>query len=525
MKRITSIIISIFWITTIFAQEHCVSKPFHIETELFPGVTGELTGHDYFVIYSDSIEFDGLKYKINESSTTPFESKDDLLRVFSCYYDFLNESENISGEYISFQMETEIPRVGEIFQFIHFIDCGDNKQYVYVADGLYKFTNNPFFVDDDVIKLRQTNEAEVIVKYTYNTDTNGLVYFIEEPEFEIVSEQVLVKESYAILEELPNEFEEAHILLYNEISNCENAVFDTIYEEVLVKEGGLSFDIQPAIFGTYIELRAIRSSYEGEGFYERAFQDSLVIQLKSPYVDLIGFEVNSGCNEFDFYDCIKFDFENIPRKDTTVYHVYEKCADGFESAGKYCYSNSGIVPWVFEPREYEKLVLPASTTTIIQPNEYMFISSIRVANKDELDSNCVESVVDSISYQKLVKPATIEETIVPAVYGTVTYKKYQDGGIIEIESGEEDSYSQISTIQSSSYELKESVSAVLLEDKSCYIEAIKLRLIEVEYLNEDDFENLKAFQLAVLNYQIDNDFPLGVIDSYLVNSLNVNFGF
>ncbi len=525
VKRITILIISLFWFTNISAQEHCLSNPLHISTELFPNHFGELNAQDYLIIYSDSLEFDGLKYKIQDFTSSPFENKDDLLRIFACKYDFFNASENISGELIDYQIEENIPRIGHDFQFVQFNDCGQIEYYIYVDDGLYRFLNIPNFIEANVSNLEISNEEEIMVEYAHNPDTSAVVYFIEEPEFETVTEQVLVKEAYNVLEVLPNEHIEVLALFYNENSTCENAVFDTIYEQVLMREGGVSFEIVPAQFEVLSELVLAQNEYNGHGFYERPRQDSFVISLRSSYVELNGYNVDAGCDKFDFFECINFDFQLIPSMDSVVYDVFEKCADGFISAGKYCYSNSGVVPWIFEEREYERLAVPATAIQTAIPDEYKTIALIRIANKNELESDCIEIKYDSIPYHKILTPASITSTLIPAVYGTRQYKLYQNGGVIGVESGEEDTYFEVSTIHGGSVELKEFTSNIIFNDSACNFDAIKLRLIEVGYLDESDFDNLQAVHLAALTFQIDNDLPLGVFNDVFMNILDVKFGF
>jgi len=502
-----------------------VSSAYHVKTEFFPTNSGDLNYQDYLIFYSDSIEFDGIKYKIKEYEVSPFESKDDLLRYFACHHDFPNSSENISGGFISYAMDEEIPRIGDDIQFIYFNDCGQVEHYVYVDDGLYRFFNNPIFTEENVVHLVLTEEEEEIVKFAHNADTNALVYFVEEPEFEIITEQVLVKDTYTILEEKPNEYVQEFATIYSELSNCENAIFDTIYEQILVKEGGIRFDIFPAVLETVTEQSLVQNKYEGEGFYERIPQDSMVISQRSSHIKMNGFDIAAGCSRFDFYGCVNFDFETVPSKDTIVYSVFEKCADGFTSAGKYCYSNSGEVPWVFEYREYEKLVIPTTATQVELPNEYGTVASVRIVNKHELDSECIEVRYDSIPYQKLIMPATTIATTVPSEYGTRIFKNYENGGIIAVEGGEEDTYFEIATLRGGSIELQESSGDVLTADGACNFEAIKQRLVEVGYLNENEFENLRAVHLAALNYQLDNDLPIGVFNEEFIELLEVKFGF
>ena len=525
MNQFLYIIFFLFCISNLKAQEHCMSNPSFRQTELFPGPSCELVYSDYLIIYADSIEFEGVKYKIKESTSFPFENKDDLLRSFSCYYSFLSASENILGELIKYELDEFIPRIGESFQFIYFNDCGREEQYIYVEDGLYFLRNDPLLVENEVHILSKSDQEEEIFEFVFDVDPNASVVYLEEPVFEYVTEQMLAKDGYTILEEVGVAYETNYHNIFNEYSSCPNAIIDTVYEQVLVKEGRKKFEITPAVLEVVTELVASQNEHIGESFYERIPQDSLTIPLQSPFYTVENFNISMGCNEFDFFDCINFEFVLNEGKDSVIYNVYEQCAPGFTSAGKYCYSNGGTVPAVYVKRDYEKLLADAFAVEKEVPAEYMTISLLRVTNKDELEESCIEVVHDSIGYQKLVGQASLSQTLIPTTYTTRVYKYFQQGGVIEVTEGNEEQLVQITTKKAETTGFVDSSSRIVQGVNPCYVSAVKKRLIEEGYLEVVDAEDINMFQLSVLTYQIDNDLPLGVIDAYFIDHLNVKFGF
>ena len=526
MKPLAYIVFILFCVSSSFAQEHCVSNPTFRPTELFPGPTCNLVYNDYLVIYTDSIEFDMLKYKISGATVFPFESKDDLLRTFSCNYSFLSASENISGALIKYTIEEEIPRVGDEIQFIYFNDCGEEEQYIYVEDGLYFLRNRPYYLSENVKLLSESSIQNDTFGYSHSIDPNASVVYLEEPLFEYVTEQVLVKAAYTEFEVVAPEYTEAYLYTINEWSDCPDALFDTITQQVLVKEGHLHFDITPAQISVVKELVLIQNDYEGENIYERERIDSINIQMRSPFVEIGNYAVNPGCIESDFYNCIDFDFILNEGRDTTLYNVYEKCADGFKSAGKYCYSNEGNVPRVLEERSYSKLIQDATAVEVQLPNEYMTITSIRILNEDELESSCINAVYDTIPYQKLLTDASLTESMVPAEYGTRVFKNFQDGGIVDvINEGDQEQFIKIPTAKGGTMEIIDFESHLIQHYNPCYLPAIRNRMVELGYLEEAEKDNKLAFQESILNYQIAHGLPLGVLDNYIIDHLDVKFGY
>lgn len=525
VKRITLFTLLFFLVSKGYGQDHCVYRPYIVSSLLAPGESGELVVDDYLKIYTDSIEFDGLKYPIQDLEKSPFTSKDDLLRYFSCNYDFFNASENIYGTLNEYSFNVEIPRIGSTFQFIQFWDAMGSNEYIYTKDGLYRFGNIPLFIGSTVNRLVKSSIESEFLNYAFSVDTSAVVYYVEEPEFELVTEQFLLKEASSSLEVIPAVYQDEYIEYYHEISNCAAAVYDTLYEQVLVKEGTYQFEIIPAVFETVTEYRAVQNEFEGHFFYERMMLDSISIPVEKETIEVAKVNINPGCSEFSFFDCAEIVLDTIPGKDTTLYNVFEICEEGYQSAGKYCYHNTGTVPYKWELRSYEKLREPAHTKLYEIPNEYTTLSYTRIINKDDLDSNCVQTVVDSVLFQKLITPPTTNAIEIPAEYETLQYNYYQDGGVIEVVEGEPDSSFEIEVNHGGVYHFIEDESVTLMEDKACFKDAISSRLVAEGYLNEGEKDKLLAFQEAVIRYQIEHELPLGVIDGDFVNMLDVKFGY
>ena len=132
---------------------------------------------------------------------------------------------------------------------------------------------------------------------------------------------------------------------------------------------------------------------------------------------------------------------------------------------------------------------------------------------------------DSVAYQKLAMPPSVTETVVPAEYGTRTYTYFQDGGEIEVVEGMPSEFIELTVQEVGTYKFIHEDGFVIPEDKACFYEAIRDRLIETEYLDESELESKEAFQLAVVKYQVEHNLPLGVIDQHFIELLDVKFGY
>ena len=527
MNRITVFIICLLSVTEVWCQIHCVSRPWPISTEMFPhNGNSALTFDDYLMIYPDSIEFDNQQYALTSSEESPFENKDDLLRLFSCYYDFFSFSENIQGAIIHYHLEETVPRLGQEFRFIHFIDNGNPRFFIYSQDGLYSFSNHPSLipVQEAQVLIRTAIETEEVV-YATSVDTTAHVTYLETPLFDTISQLYLGRPAYQELEIIPAEFLETYEVFVQEQSDCEAAIYDTTYHQILVKEGGINYVVSPAVFESVSEIIVIQDSYEGEAFYERKFFDSLLVESRSSYYEIADYEITSACDILDFWDCIDIQLEEIPGSDTILYNVYERCQEGYKSAGKYCYVNDGIVPYILEERSYQKLVSPATAVGNVVPSEYVTIYQIAISNKEELDSSCIQFHSDSIQVKILETPAEVIEIEIPAAYDTFNYIKHIGGGKIDVVPGEEDINLTLNKIKGGSMIYDNIESQIMIEDVACHLESIRLQMIELGYLDQQDVESMEAILHAILTIQVENELPLGVIDHRFLDFIEVKFGY
>lgn len=245
-----------------------------------------------------------------------------------------------------------------------------------------------------------------------------------ESSFETVTEQVLVQESYSILEVVPAQFETiTEQFLVNETVVCPDYTpeYETVFEQVLVSEAYPELEVIPAVLTTLVEQVLVKDAHQSIELIWVDSTDSLYIETTPSYTDYSWSMREGNCIE-DIYGCC--DFETLS---------YEAVVTGVANpstwnCGTMVDWNNQIVikkqiPAQYAKRCFMRLTQPASSQTTTVLATYTTLTKELLINSDQIPDSCKVQQYETRSYQRLVAPPTTMLQEVPAHYQTRSYEK------------------------------------------------------------------------------------------------------
>lgn len=273
-------------------------------------------------------------------------------------------------------------------------------------------------------------------------------------QYETITEEVLLKEASSRIEIVPAVYEEVEeqVLVKEayKVLNILPATFNTITEELLVKEASSRLEYVPPTFETVTEQILVQPAATK---WVKSKADKTCLNSKNPE------------------DCKVWCLNEIPAEYKTVTR--------------------------------QVLKSPASTTEMPIPAEYKTITKAVVQSPAQIAENEIPAEYRRVVKTVLAQPATTKEMIIPAEYSTVTTRKLvKVGGFTD----------WVEILCSSGYRM----STKIIEIQ----QALKARGYDVGAV--DNVLGPKTKQ-ALLKYQQDNNLPMGQFDIETLKSLGLQF--
>jgi len=277
-------------------------------------------------------------------------------------------------------------------------------------------------------------------------------------QYEILSEQVKVKDEAVVVDVTPPEIEtiQKRVLLQPAVTKRipTPAVYETISEQILIEPEQKEYKIIPAKYETYTDrieikpeskriiLASSRRSLDAKGM---SLVSSALPYLTSPAsysieripmeYDIeeekilvrpeskkwIQYAVDKSCLHQDPEECKLWGLVETPAEYQTVVHKTAKgCPTGYlqsrntEAGNEECVKISKVAasyskPTVAEPQFIEEVV----------PAEYMTVTKKREVSPASVEEVIIPAKYKTITKQVLKKPAGFKEEVVPAEYGMV----------------------------------------------------------------------------------------------------------
>ncbi len=278
--------------------------------------------------------------------------------------------------------------------------------------------------------------------------------------FENASEQVLVKAAYTELRIIPATFEtvseEKLVAPAYSTLKVVPAVYETVTEQVLSKEGYTVLKVIPAEYETVTEQVLVKAAYStistSPAVYETVTEQKLAqeagtriervpaefetvtetIQTAAASTKWVKKKADRNCLSADPNDCLVWCLVEIPAQHRTVTkQVRKACAAGWTASGDDCIRTVEI-PAKYTTISYQKLVNPASSTKTEVPAKYTTRTYRKLKSAARTEATNVPAVYTTYSYQKLVTPAHTVSVQVPARYETITYQKLKSPATTEV---------------------------------------------------------------------------------------------
>lgn len=202
-------------------------------------------------------------------------------------------------------------------------------------------------------------------------------------QYETVTEEVLLKEASTRIEIVPAVYEdvEEQVLVKEayKVLNIVPATFNTVTEELLVKEAASRLEYVPPTFETVTEQILVQPAATK---WIKGKADKTCLNSKNPE------------------DCKVWCLEEIPAQYKTVTR--------------------------------QVLKSPANTTEIPIPAEYKTITKAVVQSPAQTTENEIPAEYRTVTKKVLAQPATTKEVVIPAEYSTVSTRKLvKEGGFTQ----------------------------------------------------------------------------------------------
>jgi len=280
----------------------------------------------------------------------------------------------------------------------------------------------PPFDGEEVLYPEVLEYADTFFPYPTPKDTTD--YTIVAAEMETVTEQVLSRSAYTVLDYSPPTFESAiETYLSKETNVCTDftAEYDTVTETALLTSAYETLEIQLPVFETVTEQVLARGAMlELEVMPAEISPGETILNMAPEYTALTTSWID-GCDALGL-TCVEYQLQQVPRHDTVLQTGHYICPQGYESDEGLC-TKEVTIPAQYATLTYEKLIQPTTSISSQVEATYETLTKYLITNKSEIPDSCIESHYLDRKITLLSQPATIDVREVPATYETRAYDR------------------------------------------------------------------------------------------------------
>lgn len=495
------------------------AQPIHINgaiSTLFDEGSSIYIGEQFLVIEDDTIS-------VSNVNVVPFENLKQLDKLTECSFEISSDfNPTAFGEIIEYVYAGNNYGISKL-DHIRLTDFDRTMEFTFInRQYLYEWINKQDYIGRSTrFYLVDTNSISTL-QYVSEDNIVGDLTVTSEPVYETVTEQVLQSSAYDSIVVTPSIFETDYYYFEVESSTCPEAQIEAISEEVLVKDEYLILEVSDAILENVSETVYDVLPYDGAHFYEREFLDlDDLDQINTTNVSITS--LDTPCDDVNFIRCAEIQLQ----KDTITYatdlgNVYPACINGYQNAGRFCYNFDSENSGTLSTRVYPKLVSSASVTSVIVPAEYKTLTYNQITNKNDIDATCIINMTDSIEYQRLIMPAIAEHIDIPAEYSTRVWMRVITPPVFEVDAQEE----QIDSIVVDIGDVLTSRTGTTphaLFASYCLHERIHQKLVDQSYISEDSTPLSIEYYNGILQFQKDNQLWMGVIDQQFLLQIKLAY--
>ncbi len=480
--------------------------------DLYP-TNQNLFPEDTPFIFSDTTVTIGADiYTIKDIIPDAFNSKGDLVSLIGCIDDFEQFTNSVSGEYYKYVLTENYEPGHDRFILLKLNDCGSDYTLVLTMRGMYRLDYNPSYDISDNKVIIKKPEKFSIDNLLINPDTTLSIEVIKEPEYEIVTEQILLHDAYEIFEVVPAVYDTTYFTVPSETSTCPEA--EIVEEEFVynyLSSPSVEHVVQEATFGLVTEVVLTQSAHSGPSYFKRVLKDT-ALTIEFPYQEIKVTGTRGTCDDSYFFDCLETEIIEYPGRDTLIRNAVDYCPAGYDGLGLYCYTLADS-PNLYERRQYYRLQSPPVIITNEIESQEKTLLITKVINKEELPEDCIKTEEVEVFSLEIVTPEEIELISIPAEYGTRTYRKLISSGEIAVDTSLTNQATPVAfDLYYPETQVLDSKSILLLDHELCTERQIAKELINRGYLQETHPLNRNAYYLAITRFQEDNALDIGAID-------------
>ncbi len=417
--------------------------------------------------------------------------------------------------------------VAEADESIYFIREDLLKKYYLVFQG-FAFELHPCEQSPNDLCLDEYyyNPTFVQVQDSFRLTPDTTEIFIEEPEFEVVTEQVLTKSAFNILQIQDAQFDTIEqIILIEQKVNCPDteANFETVHDSIIKMDAHNALIAFPPTFEIATEQYLAKSAY--------TYYDTLNLELELAKNEIVFKEayenwtwniIDSSCINPSPNDCLLFEVDSFAKESIYVnsLNYTSSCPNEYTQQGSLCYKTA-LVPGEYQTRNVLLLDKPAYVMERSFDAMYHKFQTTLITNIDEIDASCIEEVYDTIQYFKLNIPASVSSQEFGAQYETIERITLVDNLRISVSHspGHYEKYSPWKKIDNLRIRQNSAFCAPFLT------ESMKEKIIErmriFGLIDDETTFGSALFWNAACSYQLDNNIPLGNIDIAFVTKLGI----
>ncbi len=286
-------------------------------------------------------------------------------------------------------------------------------------------------------------------------------------EYETVTEQVMTKEASSLIKRMPAEYEtvtreyvmgcpdgyaeDANVSGGSGEGDCVKLIptpakYETVTEQVLVKEASSKLEVIPAVYENVTEQVQVKpAAFRTETIpaeYETVTEQvmskeasSRIVRVPAEYrseterietrpatTKWVKKKADRNCLSADPNDCLVWCLVEVPAEYRTVTkRVRVGCADGYTDSGDDCIRTEEI-PAEFSTRTWRKLKTAATTRQVEVPAEYKTITRRVVKTPATTRTIEIPAEYTTRTYRKLVSAASTDVLRKPKITRTYTEK-------------------------------------------------------------------------------------------------------
>jgi len=432
-----------------------------------------------------------------------------------------------------------------MYKFEKFQDTGsftiltyeaDNGALTYVITGFG--TDVSYFIHESYLyELRDCNLEEACSNRSYKqaefdsfertvkrTPDEVQVNYIE-ATFDTLTELYLKKSAYISLYAAPAVYDTQEvIILTEELVSCSGFPVDYISVEdtILIKDEYPTFTISPAQFETVTEQVLVK---EGSILFDTLtvdYNDSLLNLTLLPEHTNYFWTVDETCSNSDPFECIQIDsmINEEVGVSLTEYFV-DDCPTDFSISGNLCWKLVEV-PSIFETITRLHLVEPASSVAQIIDAEYHIFTKQLISESTPVPDSCVTMVYDTITVFNLIEPATLVSIEIPAEYAERNFERLDTPAFFDVLVSLSDTlYNGQHLIEDGFCQIRENICDDFLTDE--LKELIVQKLMTLGYIVDPNlsFGDVEFWD-GLFRFQEDNNIYIGQIDVLTLFQLGIN---